>query len=53
MEWQNGRMAEWHNGRMAGMADGIHIDDLMGPRGDSHSQYYIDAPAEFLTVRYG
>ncbi len=26
---------------------------LMGPRGDSHSQYYIDAPAELLTVRYG
>ncbi len=24
-----GRMAEWHNGRMAGMADGIHIDDLI------------------------
>ena len=28
-EWHNGRMAEWHNGRMAGMADGIHIDDLI------------------------
>ncbi len=36
-EWQNGiwnggmtdGMAEWHNGRMAGMADGIHIDDLV------------------------
>ena len=38
-EWSNGgnggngqtaeRMAEWHNGRMAGMADGIHIDDLI------------------------
>jgi hypothetical protein len=26
---------------------------MMGPRGDSHSQYYIDTPAELLTVRYG
>ncbi len=30
----------------------ISIINLMGSRGDSHSQYYIDAPAELLTVRY-
>jgi hypothetical protein len=36
MEWGNdgwngrmARMVEWHNGRMAGIADGIHIDDLI------------------------
>ncbi len=25
----------------------------MGPRGDSHSHIYQDAPAELLAVRYG
>ncbi len=28
-ELQNCRMAEWQNGRLAGMAEGIHIDDLI------------------------
>ncbi len=26
---------------------------LMGPKGDSHSHIYQDAPAELLAVRYG